>query len=171
MVSATTPRSSPRTDSSAVLITPGPLTPTLMAHSGSPGSGESACHKRVVLRGIGKNHQFAAAPGIAVGRQACCAQDDLAHLAHRVHIDAGAAGRHIDRGADQTWSWPGFRDRGQQPAVTFGVALVDQRGKSADEIDAEPPRRPVEGAGVNRRNRRFRRMRQPWRSASLKSAC
>ena len=36
MVSAITSKGSPRTDSSATFTTPGPETPTLMAHSGSP---------------------------------------------------------------------------------------------------------------------------------------
>ena len=36
MVSATTSNGSPLTCSSAVLTTPGPETPTLMQHSGSP---------------------------------------------------------------------------------------------------------------------------------------
>ena len=58
-------------------------------------------HKGVVLGGVGEDDELGAADAVAVTGEIGSLLDDLAHLAHRVHVDAGFCGGDVDRRADE----------------------------------------------------------------------
>ena len=63
---------------------------------------------------------------------------------HGVHVDAGAGGGDVDRGADALGGRERLGDRGDEPAVAVADALVHERREAADEVDAHLVRGAVE---------------------------
>ena len=97
---------------------------------------ERARHERVILDGIAEDDELRAAEAVALARQLRRFLHDLPHAAHGVHVDAGLRRRNVDACADEIGLGQRARDGGQQPPVALGAALVDERGKSADEVHA-----------------------------------
>ena len=119
---------------------------------------ERARHERIVLHGVGKHDELGAAEPAARLRPARRRLDDATHPRNGVHVDPGARGGDVDRRANALRHRQCLRNAGDEAAVRLGHALLYERGKPADEIDAERLSRTVKGFGkrhvVHRRRRR-----------------
>ena len=113
---------------------------------------EGPRHKRIVLHRIAEHHQFRAAQAAFVCRPRGGLFDDVAHHAHRVHVNARARGTHVDGGTQVFGCAERLGNGFNQPPVGRGDALMHQRGIAADEIHASFPR------GLVQRLRDFGRM-------------
>ena len=113
---------------------------------------ERAGHEGVVLHGVGKDDDLGAAEAVGIGGQLGGALDDVAHLAHGVHVDAAARGADVDAAAEARGFGEGLRHGVQQRFLGAGRALVHERAVSADEVDPDrlggPVQRHGDGHGV-----------------------
>ena len=108
---------------------------------------ERARHKRVIVHRVGEHNQLGAAHGVVVARQLRGLLDDAAHQRDGVQIDARLGRGHVDRRANQIGLSQRLGDRVDQDLVALGKALLHQRGKTADEVDAGRACRAVERLG------------------------
>ena len=97
---------------------------------------ERARHERVVVHRVGKYDQLGAAHRVVVLCQLSGLLDDTAHQADGVQVDTRLGRRDIDRRADQIGLRQRLGDRVDQNLVALGKALLHERGKAADEVDA-----------------------------------
>ena len=107
---------------------------------------EGPRHEWVVLYGVAEDDEFRAAERVLVLRQEGRLLYDRAHLLHRVHVDAGAARAEVDGGADALSHGERLGDGVDELLVGGRGALLDERGESAYEVDADLRRGAVERA-------------------------
>ena len=105
-------------------------------------------HEGVVLHGVGKDHELGAGHAALIGRERGGALDGAAHLGHGVHVDARARRADVHARAHQLRLGQRLRDGGDEYAVRFRHALVHERGKAAEEVDADLVRGAVERFGI-----------------------
>ena len=105
-------------------------------------------HEGVVLHGVGKDHELGAGHAALIGRKRGGALDGAAHLGHGVHVDARARRADVHARAHQLRLRQRLRDGGDEHAVRFRHALVHERGKAAEEVDADLVRGAVERFGI-----------------------
>ena len=98
---------------------------------------EGTCHERVIRHSVAEYHQLSATDCIAVGSTLSSSLHNLAHLFYSVHVDTAFGRTDAYRGANNISNCQCFRNGGNQIAVTLGVALVHESGKTADEVDAD----------------------------------
>ena len=98
---------------------------------------ERTCHEGVVARRVAEDDELRAAERLLVARELCRALDDLAHLAHAVHIDARLRRAEVHRGADKVRRRECLRDRVDEHAIAMREALLDEGREAADEVDAD----------------------------------
>ena len=68
--------------------------------------------------------QLRAANSVTIGSSFGGSLDNLAHLAHRIHIDAAFGGAHAHRRAHDVGHGQSLRNGGDQITVALGIALV-----------------------------------------------
>ena len=108
---------------------------------------KSARHEGIVPRRIAENDELRAADGRLIARQFRRTLDDLAHLAHAVHVDARLRRAEVDRGTDELRRRKRLRNGRNQHLVAMRITLFNECRKAADEIDADLLRRAVERLG------------------------
>ena len=101
-----------------------------------PNAMECACHKGVVLHCITKYNQLRTADTFVVLRAFRCFHNNLAHLLHCVHIQPVSGSPDIHRSTDSFCHCQCLRNGINQDFITFGIALLHQRGKATDEVYA-----------------------------------
>ena len=108
---------------------------------------KSARHEGIVPRRIAENDELRAADGRLIARQFRRTLDDLAHLTHAVHVDARLRRTEVDRGTDEIRRGKRLRDGRDEHLIAMRISLFHERGKTADEVDADLLRRTIERFG------------------------
>ena len=108
---------------------------------------ECASHKGIVLYRIAEHDELCAAQTVLLARQMRRFLDDSAHPRHRVHVDASFRRADVYARTDQIRLRQRLRNRAQQLFIARGEALLHQRGKAADEVDAARFCSPVHREG------------------------
>lgn len=97
---------------------------------------EGAGHEGVIAHGVGEDHELGAANGATVLGQLGCFLDDASHLRGGIHVDAGARGGNIHRGAHQVRFCQGLRNGADERLFGGGGALFNERRVTTNEVDA-----------------------------------
>jgi hypothetical protein len=109
-----------------------------------------ACHKGIILNGVGKHDKLRASLTAGFRRQFCGVFYYPAHERDSFHIDAGLCCRYIDAGANMLGRVERGRDRVYKPLVALGKTFMDKRGEPADKVDACLAGRVIERYGKRR---------------------
>ena len=95
-----------------------------------------AGHKRVVFRNVRENDELRGGETDVRGVGVRNVQNDVAEAVQRVHIDAGFAGRGVDRGANALRRVQNFRKRVDDRLRAVGNPFVNEGREAADKVDA-----------------------------------
>ena len=98
---------------------------------------EGTRHKGIVIRRIAENDQLRTAERAVFRGSSRRFLDHLSHAAHGVHIETGAGGTHIYRAAYPLRPRERLGDGVDQQRLRLCHAFCDQRGVSADKVDAD----------------------------------
>ena len=135
-VSATTPKSAPRTARRAWCTTPGPETPTFITVSGSLTPWKAPAMKGLSSTALQNTTSLAQPKPPLRGGQLRSALHRLAHQRHGVHVYARAGGADIHARTDELRLRQGLRDGAYQLLIRRRHALLHQGGEAADEVHA-----------------------------------
>ena len=106
---------------------------------------EGTGHERIVVRGVAEHDKLSASDRTLVLRAPSRFLDDFAHETDGIHVDSGPCRADVHAGAEPLRYGHRLRYRPYEHLVGGDHRLRDYRRISADEIDAEPFRGPVEG--------------------------
>ncbi len=95
------------------------------------GAVDRAGHKGRVFHHVGKDHQLGGGHALLVAGELGALEDLVGHEVHGVHVDAGAKGRHVHRGAYSLGGGQRLGDGVDEPAVAVADALLHHGREAA----------------------------------------
>ena len=107
---------------------------------------ECAGHEGIVADGVGEDHELGTAEAVRLRGQVGGGADGFTHELDGAHVNAGAGGADVHRGADHVGLCERSRDGANQLFVGGGHALIDEGTEATDEVHAHSLGRCVEGA-------------------------
>ena len=106
-----------------------------------------ARHKGVILHCVAENHKLGAAEAALLFRECCRFLHRLSHQGDGVHIDPRLGRADIDRRAHKIRAGQRFGDCGDQLPIGVRHALLHERGKAANKVNANIFGRAVKRLG------------------------